>query len=89
MDLHDTKGTFDFCGGMMFQLVLSEKLRSRFKVLSFSLLFRLTFSVLFRTHFGTHLRSFRAHFRWEMRTNQAVAGAPGSEQQPVVFDSSW
>mmetsp|Transcript_1385 Transcript_1385/g.1850 ORF Transcript_1385/g.1850 Transcript_1385/m.1850 type:complete len:245 (-) Transcript_1385:23-757(-) len=27
VDLHDNKGTFDFCGGMMFQLVLSEKLR--------------------------------------------------------------
>jgi hypothetical protein len=29
VDLHDAKGTFDFCGGMMFQLVLSERLRSR------------------------------------------------------------
>ena len=28
VDLHDSKATFDFCGGMMFQLVLSEKLRS-------------------------------------------------------------
>mmetsp|Transcript_89720 Transcript_89720/g.155282 ORF Transcript_89720/g.155282 Transcript_89720/m.155282 type:complete len:283 (-) Transcript_89720:48-896(-) len=28
VDLHDNKGTFDFCGGMMFQLVLSEKLRN-------------------------------------------------------------
>ena len=28
VDLHDNKATFDFCGGMMFQLVLSEKLRS-------------------------------------------------------------
>jgi len=27
IDLHDTKSTFDFCGGMMFQLVLSDKLR--------------------------------------------------------------
>lgn len=27
VDLHDGKGTFDFCGGMMFQLVLSNKLR--------------------------------------------------------------
>jgi hypothetical protein len=27
VDLHDNKGTFDFCGGMMFQLMLSEKLR--------------------------------------------------------------
>ena len=25
--LHDADGTFDFCGGMMFQIVLSEKLR--------------------------------------------------------------
>ena len=28
VDLHDNKATFDFCGGMMFQLVLSEKLRA-------------------------------------------------------------
>merc|ERR1719217_667425 len=28
VDLHDSKSTFDFCGGMMFQLVLSDKLRS-------------------------------------------------------------
>ena len=28
VDLHDKKGTFDFCGGMMFQLVLSDKLRT-------------------------------------------------------------
>ena len=27
VDLHDKKATFDFCGGMMFQLVLSDKLR--------------------------------------------------------------
>lgn len=27
IDLHDAEGTFDFCGGMMFQLVLSDKLR--------------------------------------------------------------
>lgn len=27
VDLHDAKAAFDFCGGMMFQLVLSEKLR--------------------------------------------------------------
>ena len=27
VDLHDSKSTFDFCGGMMFQLVLSDKLR--------------------------------------------------------------
>jgi hypothetical protein len=29
VDLHDSRATFDFCGGMMFQLVLSEKLRAR------------------------------------------------------------
>ena len=28
VDLHDSKAVFNFCGGMMFQLVLSEKLRS-------------------------------------------------------------
>ena len=28
VDLHDSKSVFDFCGGMMFQLVLSDKLRS-------------------------------------------------------------
>ncbi|CAJ1368561.1 unnamed protein product [Effrenium voratum] len=28
VDLHDAKAPFDFCGGMMFQLVLSEKLRA-------------------------------------------------------------
>eukprot|EP00440_Ansanella_granifera_P072591 gb/GFBE01078769.1/.p1 GENE.gb/GFBE01078769.1/~~gb/GFBE01078769.1/.p1 ORF type:complete len:277 (+),score=33.50 gb/GFBE01078769.1/:1-831(+) len=28
VDLHDAKAVFDFCGGMMFQLVLSEKLRT-------------------------------------------------------------
>ena len=27
VDLHDSKATFNFCGGMMFQLILSEKLR--------------------------------------------------------------
>lgn len=27
VDLHDSKTTFNFCGGMMFQLVLSDKLR--------------------------------------------------------------
>jgi len=27
VDLHDNKATFDFCGGMMFQLCLSKKLR--------------------------------------------------------------
>lgn len=26
LDLHDNKGTFNFCGGMMFQLMLSDKL---------------------------------------------------------------
>ena len=29
VDLHDSEGTFDFCGGMMFQFRLTEKLRSR------------------------------------------------------------
>ena len=29
LDLHDTKSVFDFCGGMLFQLVLSDALRSR------------------------------------------------------------
>ncbi|KAH8062598.1 hypothetical protein JL722_3520 [Aureococcus anophagefferens] len=29
VDLHDNKATFDFCGGMLFQLVLSDALRSR------------------------------------------------------------
>ena len=28
VDLHDQKATFDFCGGMMFQLILSDKLRA-------------------------------------------------------------
>ena len=28
VDLHDAKATFDFCGGMMFQLVLSDKLKA-------------------------------------------------------------
>ena len=28
VDLHDARAVFDFCGGMMFQLVLSEKLRA-------------------------------------------------------------
>lgn len=28
VDLHDTNAVFDFCGGMMFQLVLSDKLRT-------------------------------------------------------------
>ena len=27
VDLHDSKATFDFCGGMMFQLVLTDKLK--------------------------------------------------------------
>ena len=29
VDLHDNRGTFNFCSGMMFQIVLSEKLRGR------------------------------------------------------------
>ncbi len=28
VDLHDNKATFDFCGGMMFQLVLTDRLRN-------------------------------------------------------------
>lgn len=28
VDLHDASATFDFCGGMMFQLMLSDELRS-------------------------------------------------------------
>jgi len=28
VDLHDSKAVFNFCGGLMFQLVLSDKLRS-------------------------------------------------------------
>jgi len=28
IDLHDAKATLNFCGGMMFQLILSEKLRN-------------------------------------------------------------
>lgn len=31
LDLHDEGATFNFCGGMMFQLVLSEKLQSHLK----------------------------------------------------------
>eukprot|EP01047_Picozoa_sp_COSAG01_P091143 COSAG01_NODE_22812_length_840_cov_1.151147_1_plen_69_part_10 len=29
VQMHDARATFDFCGGMMFQLVLSSKLRGR------------------------------------------------------------
>ena len=29
VDLHDSQATFDFCGGMMFQLVLSKSLREQ------------------------------------------------------------
>lgn len=29
VDLHDSQSTFDFCGGMMFQLVLSDALRGQ------------------------------------------------------------
>ena len=29
VDLHDAQATFNFCGGMLFQLVLSAKLRER------------------------------------------------------------
>ncbi|KAL7497546.1 hypothetical protein ACHAWT_006456 [Skeletonema menzelii] len=31
LDLHDEGATFNFCGGMMFQLVLSEKLQTHLK----------------------------------------------------------
>jgi len=31
VDLHDAQATFDFCGGMMFQLVLSSKLREHLR----------------------------------------------------------
>eukprot|EP00239_Pterosperma_sp_CCMP1384_P012149 CAMPEP_0197865880 /NCGR_PEP_ID=MMETSP1438-20131217/43908_1 /TAXON_ID=1461541 /ORGANISM="Pterosperma sp., Strain CCMP1384" /LENGTH=227 /DNA_ID=CAMNT_0043484399 /DNA_START=309 /DNA_END=992 /DNA_ORIENTATION=+ len=34
VDLHDARGTFDFCGGMMFQLVLSDKLRGRLEAVA-------------------------------------------------------
>lgn len=33
MDLHDEKATFNFCGGMMFQLVLSKKLRTHLQTI--------------------------------------------------------
>jgi len=31
LDLHDNKATFDFCGGMLFQLVLTDALRDHLK----------------------------------------------------------
>lgn len=34
VDLHDSRATFDFCGGMMFQLVLSEKLRTHLEAVA-------------------------------------------------------
>eukprot|EP00547_Thalassionema_nitzschioides_P003159 CAMPEP_0194213298 /NCGR_PEP_ID=MMETSP0156-20130528/13735_1 /TAXON_ID=33649 /ORGANISM="Thalassionema nitzschioides, Strain L26-B" /LENGTH=249 /DNA_ID=CAMNT_0038941291 /DNA_START=44 /DNA_END=793 /DNA_ORIENTATION=- len=34
VDLHDNQGTFDFCGGMMFQLVLSDSLRNYLEQIS-------------------------------------------------------
>ena len=34
LDLNDNRGTFDFCGGMMFQLVLTDKLKKRLTELS-------------------------------------------------------
>ena len=34
VDLHDSKATFDFCGGMMFQLALSPKLRSHLETVA-------------------------------------------------------
>jgi len=34
LDLHESKATFDFCGGMMFQLMLSDKLKNHFENVS-------------------------------------------------------
>mmetsp|Transcript_16628 Transcript_16628/g.53146 ORF Transcript_16628/g.53146 Transcript_16628/m.53146 type:complete len:254 (+) Transcript_16628:17-778(+) len=34
VDLHDAKATFNFCGGMMFQLALTDKLRSHLSAVS-------------------------------------------------------
>lgn len=34
VDLHDAKATFNFCGGMMFQLALSDKLHSHLSAVS-------------------------------------------------------
>jgi len=34
VDLHDARATFNFCGGMMFQFVLSDKLRERLAILA-------------------------------------------------------
>jgi len=34
LDLHEEKATFDFCGGMMFQLVLTDKLQSHLQKLA-------------------------------------------------------
>jgi len=36
LDLHDAGSTFDFCGGMMFQLVLSDKLKSHLETVAAS-----------------------------------------------------
>lgn len=36
VDLHDAKAAFDFCGGMMFQLVLSDKLKDHLVEISAS-----------------------------------------------------
>ena len=36
VDLHDNKCVFDFCGGMLFQLVLTDKLRSHLSAVSAS-----------------------------------------------------
>ena len=36
LDMHDSKMTFDFCGGMMFQLVLTESLKSHLQAVSSS-----------------------------------------------------
>ncbi|KAL7467197.1 hypothetical protein ACHAXS_007504 [Conticribra weissflogii] len=34
LDLHEEKATFDFCGGMMFQLVLTNKLQSHLQTIA-------------------------------------------------------
>ena len=37
VNLHDSHAVFDFCGGMMFQLVLSQKLRSHLSAVANSM----------------------------------------------------
>ena len=36
LDLHESCAVFDFCGGMMFQLVLTDKLRQHLQTVAFS-----------------------------------------------------